>query len=207
MGMKWTLDKRKYLDTKEVKKLLCTLKREMKKGVREKNYILVRNWFAVLVGLHTGLRVSEIADLVNKDILIYDSCAFILVRKGKGEKERMVRVSDEFIKEFQKFTQFKQSIGISTFDETPVICKKDCSSLSVRSFQLAFKKCAEKAGLDSHYSIHCLRHSFGTHLYKASGNNIRFVQKQLGHSNVSTTQIYADVINEEAEKAMNRLYK
>ena len=51
------------------------------------------------------------------------------------------------------------------------------------------------------------RHTFGTHLYKASGGNLRLVQKQLGHSRITTTQVYADVFAEDAVAAVERLYR
>ena len=207
MAIKWTLDKRKYLDSNEVKKLRKTLKIEMKRGIQTKNYILVRNWFVVLLGLYSGLRISEMADLRNEDILIYDDLAFVYVKKGKGNKKRHVRVGKELIEAYLEFTNFKKNLEIGIDDESYVLCKINSEKLSVRTLQIAFKKCASKAGLSSHYSIHCLRHTYGTHLYKASNHNLRFVQKQLGHSSISITEVYANVIEEEAGKAIDRLYK
>jgi site-specific recombinase XerD len=66
---------------------------------------------------------------------------------------------------------------------------------------------SREAGLSKHVGIHGLRHTFGTHLYKASGGNLRLVQKQLGHARVTTTQVYADVLAEDAVAAMERLYR
>lgn len=71
--------------------------------------------------------------------------------------------------------------------------------------QQVFKKWAIKAGLPSRYSVHSLRHTHATRLYKASGYNLRLVQKQLGHSSVATTQVYADVIDEDAVQALANL--
>jgi site-specific recombinase XerD len=66
---------------------------------------------------------------------------------------------------------------------------------------------SREAGLSKRVSIHALRHTYGTHLYKASGGNLRLVQKQLGHSRVTTTQVYADVLAEDAVAAVERLYR
>lgn len=68
-----------------------------------------------------------------------------------------------------------------------------------------FKQWAKKAGLPSHYSIHSLRHTYATNLYKVSGYNLRLVQQQLGHSSVSTTSVYSGVVNKDLDEALERL--
>jgi len=73
------------------------------------------------------------------------------------------------------------------------------------ALQKVFKKSAAKANLPEHHSIHSLRHTYATRLYKASGYNLRLVQKQLGHSSPSTTSVYADVVNEDLDKALESL--
>ena len=77
--------------------------------------------------------------------------------------------------------------------------------MSPSGLQQVLKLWAAKAGLPTRYSIHCLRHTYATRLHKASGYNLRLVQKQLGHSSVSTTQVYADVLSEDVEKALASL--
>ena len=68
-----------------------------------------------------------------------------------------------------------------------------------------FKKMALEAGLSSNHSIHTLRHTYATNLYKASGYNLRMVQKQLGHSNITTTTVYSDVLSKDLEEAVENL--
>ena len=77
--------------------------------------------------------------------------------------------------------------------------------MTTSGIQQVFKKWSRKAGLPSHYSIHSLRHTYAVRLYKASGYNLRLVQKQLGHSSVLTTQVYADVMDEDVDQAMENL--
>ena len=62
----------------------------------------------------------------------------------------------------------------------------------------------KKAGIQDH-SIHHLRHTYASHLYKASKFNLRLVQKQLGDSSIKTTEVYADVFDEDIDKALERL--
>ena len=71
--------------------------------------------------------------------------------------------------------------------------------------QQVFKKWAKKAGIPANYSIHSLRHTYATNLYKASGYNLRLVQRQLGHSSPTVTQVYADVMDTDVEEALRNL--
>jgi site-specific recombinase XerD len=68
-----------------------------------------------------------------------------------------------------------------------------------------FKKLARLAGISKHHSIHSLRNTYTTNLYRASGYNLRLVQKQLGHSNITTTTVYSDVISKDLEDAVEKL--
>jgi site-specific recombinase XerD len=77
---------------------------------------------------------------------------------------------------------------------------------STRTLQYAFKVSLKEARLPKYYSIHASRHSYGTYLYQKT-KDLRLVQKQLGHSSITTTTVYADVTVEETLDAVNGLYK
>ena len=79
--------------------------------------------------------------------------------------------------------------------------------LTTRAIEKAFKRVAARAGLSEHFSIHSLRHTYACQLYKASGYNLRLVQKQLGHSKSQTTEVYADVMMPEIKEALDRMYQ
>ncbi len=64
----------------------------------------------------------------------------------------------------------------------------------------------KEAGLPDYYSIHACRHSYGTYLYQKT-KNLRLVQKQLGHSSITTTTVYADVPLEETLEAVNGIFE
>ena len=72
--------------------------------------------------------------------------------------------------------------------------------------QYGFKEALKISGLPEVYSIHACRHTYGTFLYQRT-KNLRLVQKQLGHSSVTTTTVYADVTAQEAVEAVNGLYE
>ncbi|MBU0477031.1 tyrosine-type recombinase/integrase, partial [bacterium] len=81
MTFTWILDESKYLKTEEVRKLMDTCRELMQK---HKNFIAVRNCFMVELGLFTGLRVTEMANLNCGDLLIETEQSSLIVRKGKG---------------------------------------------------------------------------------------------------------------------------
>jgi len=89
----------------------------------------------------------------------------------------------------------------------PIFTSRKGKKLTCRALQKSFKKCLARAGLPMHYSIHCLRHTYGSHLYVASGYNLRLVQKQLGHSSVRVTEVYASLMDKCIKQAVERLYK
>ena len=91
------------------------------------------------------------------------------------------------------------------WDSPYLFVSKRSDKMSRSAIQKVFKKIATKAGLPKHYSIHSLRHTYATMLYKFSGYNLRLVQKQLGHVNINTTTVYSDVVNDDLEKALDNL--
>jgi site-specific recombinase XerD len=161
----------------------------------------------VELGLNTGLRVQEMADLKCGDLLLSGNESSLVVRKGKGDKKRSVWISPTFKASCKFFLKWKQRQGHSVEPEAPVLTSVQGKSVTKRTLQNAFKKVARAAGLEVHYSIHCLRHTYGTHLLRAGGFNLRLVQEQLGHSSVRVTEVYTSLIDVDAKKAVGKLYK
>ena len=77
-------------------------------------------------------------------------------------------------------------------------------AFSRSALQKEFKSIAARVGLPGYFSIHCLRHTFGCELLKETGN-LRLVQKQMRHSSITTTTVYADVCDEEIQRAMDAM--
>ena len=160
------------------------------------------------LALTTGLRVMEIAALRCGDILLDDKISTIVVRRGKGNKKRLVFFTGLFKEHCKEYFVWKQRIGESIEQNEPLIVSSNTGRhLTTRAIQKAFKRSAQKAGLSSMYAIHSLRHTYACFLLKASDWNLRLVQKQLGHAQISTTQIYADVMMPDIEKALDRLFE
>ena len=203
----WELDPKKFLSRKEAEKLLAVAKNRAESAYAKERKTAVRDYFIIHLGLATGLRVMEIAALKCDDLDLEDAVPSLLVREGKGKKKRRVFFNDTFKKHCREYLAWKQNIGESVESEQPLLLSvRTGGHLTTRAIQKAFKRCAKKAYLPLHYSIHCLRHTYACFLLKASDWNLRLVQKQLGHAKITTTQVYADVMLPEIKKALNRLY-
>ena len=205
-NFQWTLRASKFLTTKEIRKLRERLTKRKEIAERKGNRVAVRDWFVIDLALSTGLRVQEIADLKCGDISANDNLCYLFVNNGKGHKKRVVCFNGDFKKHFLDYLQWKQKIGEGTNQEDPLIVSSNTHGhLTKMALQQVFYRSAKRAGIQGH-SIHHLRHTYASHLYKASGFNLRLVQKQLGHSSIKTTEVYADVFSEDMEKALERLY-
>lgn len=135
----------------------------------------------------TGLRVSELVSLNRSDI---DPNANSLKVIGKGNKERFVIYSDIAKFYLQKYLSERKDDNDALFVST----KKPYNRLSTRGVQKIFEKIKKELGLSGDLSPHILRHTFATRL--ASTADITTVQKLLGHTNIDTTLIYAELSND-----------
>ena len=141
----------------------------------------------------SGLRVSEIVSLKSSDIDLNENIGW--VRKGKGRKDRMFILSQKLSKKIKKFLEKNSGWEYLFSKKNP---------LTTRNIQKIVQKAARKAGINKRVHPHTLRHSFATHLLD-SGVDIRKIQELLGHSNISTTMIYAHVSATELKKIKSPL--
>lgn len=201
----WEMDESKYLGKAEVRKLISFCNNYKKVGLQDKKFTRLREWFMVELGLNTGLRVQEMADLKGSNLLIdKDRSSIVLI--GKGNKKRAIWISSKFKKTCKTFLNYKVKFGYSVKNEDYLLNNLKGEKISKRALQKFFKKIIRKIKLPEHYSIHNLRHTYTTFLLKSSNHNYRLAQKQLGHSSIRTTQIYAGVVETEGRKAIEKLY-
>ena len=130
----------------------------------------------------SGLRVSE---TVNINISDFEENMSFLRVIGKGSKTRLVPMGRYAINAINNWLNEREKISNNT---DALFLNSKGSRLSVRSIQLRLKKMAIKQGLPPVHP-HMLRHSFATHMLESSGD-LRTIQELLGHSSLSTTQIY-----------------
>ena len=146
------------------------------------NTIEIRDMAIVELMYSSGLRVSE---TVNINISDFEENMSFLRVIGKGSKTRLVPMGRFAINAINNWLNEREKISNNT---DALFLNSKGSRLSVRSVQLRLKKMAIKQGLPPVHP-HMLRHSFATHMLESSGD-LRTIQELLGHSSLSTTQIY-----------------
>jgi len=202
----WILDEGKFLTLAEVVLLREVVRNRKEGALKVGKKTAVRDWFVINLGLFTGLRVQEMSDLKIEDVMISKESSSLIVRNGKGGKARLVKFSREFKSVTIEYLQWKESVGESCEGGAPLIYSTNSKgSMTTRGIQKIFERNAKRAGVADH-SIHHLRHTYGSHLYKESGHNLRMVQEQLGHSTITITEVYAHVLQPDLVRALNNLY-
>ena len=144
----------------------------------------------------TGLRITELCSLKITDIDL-DNC-FIRVF-GKGKKERIVPISDIAIKHLKIYLNTYRGEILKNQISDYVFISNSLKNISRQGFFKILKKECQRCGITKNVSPHVLRHSFATHLLK-HGADLRIIQELLGHEDISTTQIYAHLVNEKLKK-------
>lgn len=154
-----------------------------------------------------GLRVSELVNL-NKGSINIKRREFMV--RGKGQKDRPIFISDQAADWIQKYLDKRTDNDPALFVRYSGKKEQDQSGdfkrLTARSVQRMVARYAALAGITKHVSPHTLRHSFATDLLM-NGADIRSVQAMLGHSNISTTQIYTHVTDPHLKKIHEQFHR
>ena len=158
-----------------------------------------RNRLIVELLYSSGIRVSECVNMRVADLDLADKTA--RVKGGKGNKDRVIILSKDWCKKAKKYLEGKKIPSEFMFSK-----KTNSMPLSADTVQRIVKKAAGRAGIQKKVTPHSLRHSFATHLLEG-GENIRKIQELLGHSNLSTTQIYTAVSLDQLKKVESPLDK
>ena len=142
-----------------------------------------------------GLRVSECVSLKLDDLDLAEKMGKI--RHGKGNKERYIILSNNLISHLNEYIKKKK-------DDTSYIFSVNNRPITIRQAQKVVKEAAKRAGIKKRVFCHALRSSFATHLLE-DGTDIRVIQELLGHSDLSTTQIYTKVSTQQLKKVKSPL--
>lgn len=157
-----------------------------------------RNKTMIQLLLNTGLRLAEMTNLKWKDVDLMTGQ--LKVVEGKGLKDRVLWL-DELI--LVMLGEWKQRQFKEWGKTDYVFTTRTLSLLDGKAVRTMIKTYVEKAGIMKHITTHSLRHTFASDLLRDT-KNIRIVQKALGHSDISSTQIYTHIVDEELEDAMKR---
>jgi len=150
----------------------------------------------------TGLRVSELCSLT-RDINFNDDSFSV---RGKGEKIRVVFISDEARKAVKQYLDKREDVDNALFVRLNREDARDGDlALDKRSVERIVKQCAIKAGIPQKVTPHVIRHSFATDLL-SNGADLRAVQLLLGHASITTTQIYTHVTDAELKRVHKQFH-
>ncbi|WP_220487000.1 site-specific tyrosine recombinase XerC [Pseudoalteromonas sp. SR45-1] len=138
----------------------------------------------------TGIRRMEIVNLTIHDVAYHLGTLFI--RQGKGQKDRVVPIGDRALAWLRKYQMDVRPLLVMGDDNTTLFLNQYGESMSMDAFSLRVKRYMQLAGIDKPGSCHLFRHSMATHMLE-NGADIRYIQEQLGHAKLDTTQIYTQV--------------
>lgn len=187
-----------FLQYDEISRILDAIPLDSEVGLRDRAIIELL--------FSSGLRVSELVGL-NRDHVNTKRREFMV--RGKGQKDRPVFIGSSTADHVQEYLKTR-------FDNLPPLflsysrnntgsMSGDYRRLSARSIQRIISRYARLAGITKHVSPHTMRHSFATDLLM-NGADIRSVQSMLGHSNISTTQVYTHVTDEHLREVHEKFH-
>lgn len=177
----------KVLSEEEVDKLL---------DINLKTDFDYRNKAMLELMYSSGLRVSELINLTVNDIDLKNAYVRIF---GKGSKERIVPLNDYAIKALSNYILNHRKSLFKHGESNYLFLNNHGNKMTRQGFFKILQKIAKEKGIKSELSPHTLRHSFATHLLK-HGADLRSIQELLGHSDISTTQIYTHITSEILQK-------
>lgn len=186
-----------FLDFEEIQMILESVKGSSLRTLRDRAIIELL--------FSAGLRVSELASLNIQNINL-KAQEFSII--GKGSKMRVVFISDSAKKALEEYLKKRVDIDPALFIRTNKIGfqKEDDLRLTPRSIQRIVKYYSQKAGIIKDVHPHTFRHSFATDLL-ANGADIRSVQAMLGHSSITTTQVYTHITNQKLREVHKKFHR
>jgi len=187
-----------FLHYDEITRLLEVIPLDSEQGLRDR--ALIELLFS------SGLRVSELANL-NRDHVNTQRREFMV--RGKGKKDRPVFIGEAAAEHVKQYLQARLDnlppLFLSYSRNNNTTTSGDYRRLTTRSIQRVISKYARLAGITKHVSPHTMRHSFATDLL-INGADIRSVQSMLGHSSITTTQIYTHVTDERLREVYEKFH-
>lgn len=189
----------KTLEVKEVSKLLTALKQQQVAATTQ--YAIwktTRNLALIDILISTGIRIAEASEISINDIITSEH---IILIHGKGRKQRLIYISCQ-----QTWDNLKHWLTLrktkSTYTDK-VFVNRYGNQLGIHGIEYIYNALTSTAGLRTHTTPHYLRHTFATNLL-ANGADLRSVQEILGHTSVSTTEIYTEVSAKRKKQVMNK---
>ena len=186
----------KVMSMSEVEKLLEISDTSKPLGLRDRTMLEVM--------YATGVRISELVSLRLDELHLPMS---MIQTKGKGDKERIIPIGDTAIYWMKQYLELSRpKLSMKNAEEEPyVFLNSRGGTLSRQGVWKKIKKLVKQANIKSDVTPHTLRHSFATHLLE-NGADLRIVQELLGHSDISTTQIYTHITKHRLKNVYNEYH-
>lgn len=201
----YQLDHTKIMSRDERSRLLKTCKEHAELDLLKGRTTWPTRRAFVYLALYSGLRVGEMAALTVSDLHLKDSSPYIHVRHGKGDKHRKVYIPMGLVKLLKQYLKYKQqSLAHSIDPDAALFTNPSGGHVQPITLMKSFKAAIAKAGLRPELSVHSTRHTYATFLLEES-QDLAHVKKQLGHTNVSMTLRYADLLPERNTELVNRM--
>ncbi|MGI6393900.1 MAG: site-specific tyrosine recombinase/integron integrase [bacterium] len=165
----------------------------------KKDLMGLRNRAIIELLYSSGIRVGELVSLKFKNLNLRNKTVNVL---GKGKKERLIPVTHQATESIENYLLMKKG---GKEGESIIFCNLKGKGLTERGVQYIIDRIAIEAGIFRNVTPHMLRHSFATHFLE-NGMNLRYLQHLLGHSNLSTTEIYTHLSIEQLKKVYNKAH-
>lgn len=149
----------------------------------------------------TGIRVTELISLNVSDV----SLAVGVIRCRKKDKERVIPLYPKAVKALAEYMEFIRPQMIATPDEQSLFVNVNGERMTRQGFWKIVKTYQAKAHIEKDITPHTLRHSFAAHLLE-NGADLRSIQEMLGHSDLSSTQIYAHIVKKQLKDVYNKAH-
>lgn len=201
----YKIDRDQFLDREERKKILNICRTRADLDLLKGRRAWIVRYMLVDLALYSGLRVAEIAALRIGDLYLTAKDPYIMVWKGKGDRKRSVYIDSGLVKHLQGFIQLKEkTLGESVEEDAPLFSGRNGDHPQPITLMKSFKRATEESRLPEHYSIHNARHTYATFLLHDT-KNLRYVQRQLGHSSITMTALYSGILPEENGQLANQI--
>lgn len=189
----------KYLSLDQSKELL-KISQMPPSGTHGNHDNSSRNFAIITLFLNCGMRLSELVGINIKDIDFSENKLNVI---GKGNKERTIYLNKACINAINRYLIDRPKEGVKFNSRDALFLSEQRKRISNRTVQYIVKQEMQLAGIDANkYSVHKLRHTAATLMYKYGNVDIRALQELLGHESISTTEIYTHVDNDQIRNAV-----
>jgi len=202
----WLVTPDKFLSPAQVATLRGSVETTRYAAAASADELAVRNAVMIELLMGSGLRVSELCGLRVADVYLTHGRADLLVRRGKGGKSRMVAISERLANYLRAFLARRTAGTRALEPERPMFVSERGGALTRSAVHRVWKGALERARLPTTWGVHATRHSYAVEIYRKT-RDLRLTQRLLGHANVATTTVYANLLDEDVRRGVEMVWR